>query len=135
MAVSVWPTAAQSRDIADHAAADYDIEVALDPESHELTGTQTVRWRNTTGVATSEVWFHLYLNAFANTESTYSREVELDPMAYWRVEEGGWGWTRISRLSLAGGADLFRHCGPGHCRAVVSGHQRTAEEECGGGIC
>jgi len=102
LVVLVMPAAAQTLDV-----ASYDIEVALDPKTHELTGTQSVRWRNTTGVATSEIWFHLYLNAFASSESTYSRELERDPMGSWGVKEGGWGWTRISRLSLADGADLL----------------------------
>ena len=102
LVVLVMPAAAQTLDV-----ASYDIEVALDPNTHELTGTQSVRWRNTTGVATSEIWFHLYLNAFASSESTFSRELERDPVGNWGAEEGGWGWTRISRLSLADGADLL----------------------------
>ena len=40
-----------------------------DPQARR--SSQTVRWRNTTGVATSEIWFHLYLNAFASSESTF----------------------------------------------------------------
>ncbi len=96
------PTAAQERDV-----ANYDIVVALDPETHELAGTQTMRWRNTTGVPTSEIWFHLYLNAFASSESTFMRELAADPMGRSWVVNEDWGWTQITRLVLSDGTDLL----------------------------
>ena len=49
----------------------YDIDVVLDPVGHRLEGTQRVRWTNRTGVPTSELWWHLYLNAFASSETTF----------------------------------------------------------------
>ena len=87
--------------------ASYDIEVALDPDTHELAGSQTIRWRNTASVATSELWFHLYLNAFASSESTFMRELESDPLGGGRVLGGEWGWTRVTRMALADGTDLL----------------------------
>jgi len=96
------PISAQERDI-----ASYDIEVALDPESHRLTASQSVRWRNTSGAPTSEIWFHLYLNAFASSESTFMRELSSDPLGVSRTLDDEWGWTRITRVGLADGADLM----------------------------
>ncbi len=96
------PTAAQERDV-----VDYDIEVVLDPETHELDGRETVRWLNTTGVSTSEIWLHLYLNAFASSESTFMRELSSDPLDVLPSLDDEWGWTRITRLELADGADLM----------------------------
>ena len=96
------PLVAQNLDV-----ASYDIEVALDPESHELTASQTVRWRNTANAATSEIWFHLYLNAFSNSESTFMRELSNDPLGSSVTPDDEWGWTRITRLALADGADLM----------------------------
>ena len=96
------PTGAQNLDI-----ADYDIEVALDPVTHELAGSQTVRWRNTASVATDEIWFHLYLNAFASSQSTFMRELASDPLGVSRTPSADWGWTRLTRMALADGADLL----------------------------
>lgn len=97
------PTAAFDTEI-----ASYDIDVTLDAATHSLEGAETVRWRNTTAVATSELWFHLYLNAFAGSESTFMREIRSDPMAEERVDTGrGWGWTRITRMTLADGTGLL----------------------------
>jgi len=87
--------------------ATYDIDVTLDPKTHQLDGSQTVRWRNTTGVATSEIWFHLYLNAFASSESSFMRELSSDPLGVSRTLDDEWGWTRITRMGLADGTDLM----------------------------
>ena len=95
------PTAAQDRDV-----VEYDIEVALDSETHELDGTQTIRWRNTSGVATSEIWLHLYLNAFSGSETTFMRELGSDTLRGSHEGEPEWGWTRITSLRLSDGTDL-----------------------------
>ena len=100
--VSVVQITAQELDI-----ASYDIEVALDPETHRLIGSETIRWRNNAAVPTSEIWFHLYLNAFASSESTFMHEIARDPMGSWGIEDEGWGWTRITRLELTDGTDLM----------------------------
>ncbi|MEX1311092.1 MAG: M1 family metallopeptidase, partial [Candidatus Sulfomarinibacteraceae bacterium] len=87
--------------------ASYDIEVTLDSAAHELRANQTVRWRNVTEAATSELWFHLYLNAFASSESTFMRELARDPLGEGMTPGGGWGWTRVTRMALADGTDLL----------------------------
>lgn len=72
-----------------------------------LSGSETIHWRNTTSSTTDELWLHLYLNAFASSESTFMREMAADPMAASRVMRGGWGWTRITRMVLVDGSDLL----------------------------
>ncbi len=79
----------------------YDIAVRLDPEKKQLEGRETITWRNPSGDAVPDLWFHLYLNAFRNTKSTFFKE------------SGGrlrndrstdkWGWTEITSLKVAGG--------------------------------
>jgi len=88
-------------------AVRYDIAATLDPITHRLEGTQRVRWTNRTGVPTSELWWHLYLNAFASTETTFMRERMA--LRSWSQDDGkgGWGWVRVSRLRLADGTDLL----------------------------
>jgi hypothetical protein len=87
--------------------ASYDMEVALDPDTHELAGSQTMSWRNSTSVSTSELWFHLYLNAFASSDSTFMQELARDPLGEGRTLGGEWGWTRVTRMVLADGTDLL----------------------------
>ena len=99
-------TAAQSLPERSDRVVDYQISVALDPSKHELTGRQTLTWRNpSTTDAVSELQFHLYLNAFKNTKSTFVKEsggqLRGDEMA-----KDGWGWIDITSLRTATGADL-----------------------------
>jgi hypothetical protein len=52
----------------------YRISVSLDPATHQLKGTQTLTWRNPSATdAVQELQFHLYLNAFKNTKSTFMK--------------------------------------------------------------
>jgi hypothetical protein len=86
---------------------DYSIEVSLDPESHSLQGTETVRWSNATAVPTDEIWIHLYLNAFASSETTFMRELGSGSLRGRVSQTGEWGWTKIERLLLDDGTDLL----------------------------
>jgi hypothetical protein len=89
------------------AAVDYEMEVALDPVLHRLEGTQWVRWTNTTGVPTAELWWHLYLNAFANDRTTFMRGLGSGSLRGLGPVERDWGWIRWTRLTLADGTDLL----------------------------
>jgi hypothetical protein len=84
---------------------DYDIQVRLDPATHQLTGRERLKWRNPSTEAVPDLWFHLYLNAFKNTDSTFVREsggqLRGDKMA-----EGKWGWIDVTSMKLADGTDL-----------------------------
>lgn len=55
--------------------ASYDIRVRLDPTTHSLSGRERIGWRNSSSAPTSEIWLHLYLNAFANDETTFMRRL------------------------------------------------------------
>ena len=54
--------------------ANYSIDVELDPASRTVTGRSVVSWRNISARPTSELQFHLYWNAWRNTDSTWMRE-------------------------------------------------------------
>jgi hypothetical protein len=54
--------------------ANYRIDVRLDAATQRLSGQQTLTWRNTSTDRISELWFHLYLNAFRDRNSTFMRE-------------------------------------------------------------
>ncbi len=86
----------------------YEMLVTLDPEGHGLEGQQWIRWTNSGDVPTSELWWHLYLNAFSNSSTTFMRDLG---GGYLRragtVEHMTWGWTRITSMALADGTDLL----------------------------
>ena len=103
VAGSVWPTTLP----ADANTVDYEIDVALDPEAHRLEGVETIRWTNRTDVATDELFFHLYLNAFAGSRTTFMRELEGRSLRNRAASRGDWGWIRIGRLLLDDGGDLL----------------------------
>ncbi len=86
---------------------DYEIEVVLDSETHRLEGVEKIRWTNRTDAATDELYFHLYLNAFSGSRTTFMRE--LDGWSLHNRTESGedWGWIRIGRLVFDDGSDLL----------------------------
>jgi hypothetical protein len=85
----------------------YKLHATLDPAAHTVHGTGTIAWTNRSKRATSELWLHLYLNAFKNERSTFIR----DPIGGFR---GGrpvkdWGTIDVRKLVLTGEgeADLW----------------------------
>lgn len=100
------PAAAQSLPEKSDQVVQYRISVTLDPATRQLAGKQTLTWRNPSATdAVSELQFHLYLNAFKNTKSTFMKEsggqLRGDEMA-----KDGWGWIDITSIRTASGADL-----------------------------
>src|SRR5688572_15556094 len=55
------------------AVASYTMRARLDESSHTIHGEGTIRWVNTSAVSTDQLYFHLYLNAFKNTETLFNR--------------------------------------------------------------
>jgi hypothetical protein len=85
--------------------ANYDIDVRLDAPARLLHGRETLRWRNDSRDALTELHFHLYLNAFRNDRSTFMRESR-GRQKKSRPEEKSWGYIEIDSLSDQSGADL-----------------------------
>jgi hypothetical protein len=81
--------------------ADYAIEVTADTATRELKGSETLRWTNGCDVATQELWFHLYWNAFANTRSTHlggGRGGGEGRGGARGEDDEGWGWQRVRSI-------------------------------------
>ena len=85
--------------------ANYDIDVRLDPQAKLLTAREVIRWRNATSKPTNTLQFHLYMNAFRNSESTFMREVSAKSR-YAKRKPEDWGWVEIDTL-LLGGTNLL----------------------------
>ncbi|MEO8197814.1 MAG: M1 family metallopeptidase [Thermoanaerobaculia bacterium] len=87
----------------------YDISVQLDPEKKELNGREHIVWRNPStdpADAVSDLWFHLYWNAFRNNRSTFFVESG-GQLRRDKAETDGWGWTEITAVKLATGENLL----------------------------
>jgi hypothetical protein len=86
------------------AVASYTLRASLDPATHVVTGQGTIRFRNASRAPQGEVWLHLYLNAFKNDRTVFSRFVAGDFRGTDR--SGSYGYITVKRLAL-GGDDLW----------------------------
>ncbi|WP_394820840.1 M1 family metallopeptidase [Pendulispora albinea] len=83
---------------------DYNLHATLDPAAHTVHGTGTIQWRNTSDVAQSELYLHLYLNAFKNEKSVFLREpVGRGARGIGHIED--WGYIDVRRLTLHEGPE------------------------------
>jgi hypothetical protein len=67
--MSEAPLAAHAIDV-----VDYTLVAKLDAFRHQVHGEGTIHWTNRSSSSVSELWVHLYLNAFKNDRSTFMRE-------------------------------------------------------------
>ncbi|HMB53528.1 MAG TPA: M1 family metallopeptidase, partial [Thermoanaerobaculia bacterium] len=92
--------------------ASYTLDARLDPKLHRIDGSGTLRWRNPSSQPVDELCFHLYLNAFRNSASSWMREAGRDGVDV--LAPDGWGWIELARLE-ADGVNLLsslRHVAP-----------------------
>lgn len=79
----------------------YRMWVRLFPESNKLVGSQEIEYRNRTAGPTSELRFHMYLNAFKDLHSTHLRES--DEAARKRYKQGdAFGWVKLTSCRWIG---------------------------------
>ncbi len=69
------PPSASDVPMAEHPVrvVDYTLRATLDPATHSVHGEGTITWRNGSSSDVSELWMHLYLNAFKNQSSVFMR--------------------------------------------------------------
>ncbi|HUJ25896.1 MAG TPA: M1 family metallopeptidase [Myxococcales bacterium] len=84
--------------------ADYNLEAALDPQTHVVEGKERLIWRNRSAVPISALYIHMYLNAFENPESTFGREVQRygGERSEIRLHEGEYGYIALLDVSQGG---------------------------------
>jgi hypothetical protein len=81
------------------------MEVEYDADTFHLTGVQRLAWRNTSQVEITDLWFHHYLNAFANNRSTFMKESG-GQLRGDRFDGKRWGWVEVTSMTLPDGTDL-----------------------------
>jgi Peptidase family M1 domain len=82
--------------------ASYAITARLDPGSRTITGDEILTWRNTSSAATSTLRFHLYYNAWRNSESTWLRERKLSGRGDTEPQDSDWGWIDVTNIRIIG---------------------------------
>jgi len=87
--------------------ANYEIDVTLDTQNKILNGYTTLKWKNTSDEPVTDLYFHLYYNAFRNTESTFFKERGVPEFLTQNIDdECGWGWSEILEIKDQVGNDL-----------------------------
>lgn len=103
------PLAAAEPALRAHAerVADYTLRATLDPLAHRVHGEGTIVWRNASQAPVSELWLHLYLNAFEHEGTLFLRE----PVRSGRGTQLPTAWGRIDVRRLVarelGDVDLW----------------------------
>lgn len=87
--------------------ASYDIQATLNHKAHTITGSETLTWVNDSPDSVSTLQFHLYMNAFRNTRSTFFQESG-GQLRGDQFKGDEWGWVEVKKMRLASGADLTK---------------------------
>jgi len=94
----------------EHPIVRYKMSARLDPATKIVKGHYQLTWWNHTDDTIPDLFFHLYLNAFKNVDSTFMRESQVrrrSGNSGWldRPEKEKWGWVDVDKIQV-GGADL-----------------------------
>jgi hypothetical protein len=90
----------------------YRMSAWLDPVAKTVKGHYVLTWWNHTDDTIPDLYFHLYLNAFKNLDSSFMRRDPIarrhDSLTDWLTIPGQdkWGWEQIDRIQIVNGADL-----------------------------
>jgi len=68
--LAAWPVDAALPET----SSSYEIDVRIDPETHELSGSERIVWTNPSPQMIDTLHVHLYLNGFAHEGTTWMRE-------------------------------------------------------------
>ncbi len=88
--------------------ASYDLDVNLNPETKIIDGFEVLHWKNLSKDNIKELRFHLYLNAFKNSNSTFMKESggQLRGDKINKESDSSWGWIDVTSMKIKNGEDL-----------------------------
>ena len=88
--------------------ANYDMNVNFNPATKIIDGFETLHWKNISNDMINELQFHLYLNAFKNTKSTFIKESggQLRGISINENSDNAWGWIDVESMKIENGEDL-----------------------------
>ncbi|MCB9512437.1 MAG: M1 family metallopeptidase [Deferribacteres bacterium] len=81
--------------------ANYTIDARLDADTRIVSGTEVIKWRNATSKPTQELQFHLYFNAWRNTNSSFLNSVRYrTQFRDNEYRENDWGYQEIHSIKI-----------------------------------
>ncbi len=86
--------------------ANYVMNVSLNPTEKLVSGSEVVTWKNTSVDFVSDIYIHLYMNAFYSEKSTFMMESG-DRFHGRNLEKGKKGSIRLKSLKLLNGVSLL----------------------------
>ncbi len=87
--------------------ANYKMEVDLLVNEKRLKVKQQLNWTNSSMDTITEMYFHLYYNAFKNSESTFFKERGVPSFLTNDIDENcGWSWSHVAKIIDPDGNDL-----------------------------
>ena len=87
--------------------ANYDMELSFDPDNKNISCQELLTWNNPSTDTIYELQFHVYQNAFKNTESTFMKERGFfSDMLSETAANCGWSWVDIQSVVDEHGHDL-----------------------------
>ena len=84
---------------------DYHIKAKLIPEEKSILGEEELTWLNDSNKYISELQFHIYLNAFKNSRSSFMKESRGLPLKF-KSNRKDWGYIEIDKIQVKDGPDL-----------------------------
>ncbi len=85
--------------------ANYNIDVRLDEPNKMLFGKEVLAWHNKSLDVISELQFHLYMNGFRNSKSTFMKESG-GRLRGIKMDKDGWGYIDVKKMTLQSGEDV-----------------------------
>ncbi len=79
----------------------YKMNVELNPETKTVTGDLILTWKNPSQEPVSDLQFHMYLNAFKNSKSTFFNEGSVS-----HQDEKDFGFVDVNSIESMDGKDL-----------------------------
>ena len=77
--------------------ASYNIKVTLNAQKKQVSGTETITWKNITNKPATDIRLHLYMNAFKNNYSTFIKEA--GEKSKLLSKKNRWGWIEIREIT------------------------------------
>jgi len=96
----LFTSEAQTQYLSKHIAS-YKIDVRLDIRQKAVEGSEILTWLNDSNDKITELYFHLYQNAFKNGKSTWMREGGTT------VASSDAGWIDVKSIKVIGGESLM----------------------------
>jgi hypothetical protein len=81
----------------------YKINVKLDTDAKTVSGNMEAYWVNKSSDTVSDIWMHLYMNAFRSNRTTYYEELGGSP----GENESDLGWNEVKSFGDKNGHDLI----------------------------